>query len=144
MLKQFISQSDFIPEPLERLYDDLTSRDKKPAATNMNIFTSILKWYSQNFPVYAVFDALDECSEANRKDLIEFLAGLGDAGYKILISSRPHVSIKDQLDIAKEFHIRADESDLRGFVSARLNYEKKVSPNLKARCMELATGADGM
>jgi hypothetical protein len=144
LVKQLLSQSNVIPDPLEELYKKFQDKTK-PMAENMKALTETLQWYGQiEESVFMVFDALDECSEHNRKDVLELLSDLVKYGYKVLVSSRPHVSFDSCLQGSEPFRIQAHETDLNNYVSCRLDAEKKVSSTLRRRCIELTKDLHGM
>ena len=122
-------------------------------------FVSLIEDLSQ---VYVVFDALDECLEQERKDILSFITGIvtvpGPCCVKVFVTSRR------EMDIAKAFEdrciptipIRADNvaADIEAF--ARSQVEKLragehgktlyvTSDDLQDKIVQtLAAKADGM
>lgn len=100
--------------------------------------------YVQQFRIYAIFDGVDECSDAHQNCILSLLARLQRMGYRLLVSSRPHLHLRDQLSYTQTIEISADESDLKKYVMARLREEKNPSPALQAKCLELIKNTHGM
>jgi hypothetical protein len=142
LVKQLLSQSNDIHPDIESLYDEYICTGKRPDRAR---FTQLLRSFSAKYSIYAIFDAIDECSDANQEDLLLLFAELQTAGIRRLISSRPHLQhIQEQLGDVRTFEIRADESDLRRYVTFRLNKEKQINIKLKDKCLELIKGVQGM
>jgi hypothetical protein len=94
--------------------------------------------------VYAVFDALDECSEAQQEEILSVLGHLQQSGYRFLISSRLHFRrLKKWFSDICTLEISANEADLDNYVSVRLQ-EEGNSDILKARCLDLMRNVQGM
>lgn len=100
--------------------------------------------YAQKFRIYAVFDGLDECGDADQTCVLSLLAHLQELGYRLLISSRPHIHLQDQLGHTQTFEVSADESDLRNYVTARLKQVRNSARTLEGKCLELVKSTQGM
>jgi hypothetical protein len=122
-------------------------------------FASLIEDLSE---VYVVFDALDECLEQERKDIISFITGIvtisDSCCVKVFVTSRR------EMDIAKAFEdrriptipIQADNvaSDIKSFVRSQVETLQRgehgktlyvTSENLKEKIiLTLAAKADGM
>lgn len=102
--------------------------------------------YSQNFPVYAVFDAIDECSDGQQADMISLFSELQKSGFKLIVSGRPHVqnAITDQLHDSETLEISADQYDVQNYIRARLKKEENKNLALEEKCLDLANNVQGM
>lgn len=119
LLKQLLTQLADIPEELECLYDECTRADKKP---DQSTLTQLLASVSQKFStVYMIFDALDECSDSHQKDMSGLFAQLQQSSHRLLISFRSHLNkLGSTLFDIRIFQISANESDLKQYVTSRL------------------------
>jgi NACHT domain len=140
LLKQLLSRLDNIPNELDSLYCANTRPDL-PACKRLLTLCS-----KQFGTIFAVFDAIDECCDSYRKELLALFAHLLQSGCKLLISSRPHLlrNLRDQLSSARTIEVYANESDLRNYITVRLREKGNKDTNLEVKCLELATGVYGM
>lgn len=142
LLKQLVSQSTYIPADLESLYDESVST---ASPINMTALIQFLTSLSKEFRIYTVFDAMDECSEDHQQDILSLLSSLAQSGYRILLSSRPHLHIlRDQLGTLSTLTISADETDLECYAKARLIAERNRNEELESRCIVLVKESQGM
>ena len=142
LIKELLYQCDDIPAELELLYLQSVKNNAKP---NITAFTQILVSYAQQSPIYAVFDALDECSEDQQEDLFTLFSILERSNFKLLISCRPHLqNLGDHLSSLQNISIHAEESDLENYILHRLRKERTSSDILKNRCLELIGNVHGM
>lgn len=141
LLKQLeCNQVDLSPD-LEELYENSIRKGKEPSIT---AFTYLLKSYAQKYPVYAVFDAMDECADEYRDNMFTFFNELQKQDYRILISSRPHQSLPCQLNDVTPFEIAADRQDVERFILDRLERAGNKISALQNKCLNLADDAQGM
>jgi hypothetical protein len=142
ILRQLLLQSDHIPTEVEEIYETFPSGSSNvPVVT----ITKVLALWTQRISIYAVFDALDECDDGQRQDIVELLRCLRQIGVRLLISSRPYLSsYLSKVGDAMIFNIRADESDLVNYAIARLSRAGiKSDPRLQERCVQLMAGVEG-
>jgi hypothetical protein len=138
LLKQLLSQSDSIPSQLESLY-----REQK--GVDLGIVIQLLASAAERYSsIYAVFDALDECGDGHRKEILELFTKLQESGYSVLVSTRFHVSPESTLKDTCTLTIEADHTDLKSYITARLSGERNIKRNLMAKCLELASSVRGM
>ena len=144
LLKQFLSQLSNIPRALEALYDECTKYQKPDR--EMTKLTEFLLTWSQQLQVltFGVFDAFDECDDSTQKDLLSFFGDLQKHGWRLLISSRPHVQGIETLDDSLSLEIRADEVDIKHYILHRFKLAKNSKAELLAGCLALGKGVDGM
>jgi NACHT domain len=140
ILKQILSDLDDVPPQLEALYNKSTKPD---IAACKELLTSCAEKFSS---VYAVFDAIDECSNANQKDVVSLFAHLQRSTYRLLISTRPHLleNLREQLEEIQTLEIYANESDLKNYIMTRLSEKRNKDINLQAKCLELTKRVQGM
>lgn len=137
-----VSQLNDIPSELESLFQEHVRKDTRPDEKQI---TRILLSCSQKLPVYAVFDAMDECNDIYQDDTLSLFADLLCSGYRLLISSRPHLTkIRDVLVDARVFNISADHSDLRTYILARLKNDKNRNIISELGCIKLIDSVEGV
>jgi len=68
--------------------------------------------------VFVVVDALDECSDSTREELLPALRSL--AGTNLLVTSRDIASIARDFQEDKQLNIRAREEDIRNYIEGRI------------------------
>jgi len=122
VLRQLVEQCTLLPASVTELYR-LHFKDKTQHSPGeiSSVLPDVIRTFSQMF---LVVDALDECSEPNRRELLKELRYLQEeTGMKLLATSRPTVTVDFQR-IFKEcalLEIRANESD----VNAVLDVQKE-------------------
>jgi hypothetical protein len=63
--------------------------------------------------VILVFDALDEASTKTRDGLLQYLVKLAQTGFRIFVTSRPDVQLKQVRDLTNRMDLTANKEDLR-------------------------------
>lgn len=140
LLKQLLSRLNEIPEELEDLY----SRGTRP---DLAVCKRLLTSLNQKVPqIFAVFDAVDECHDSHQKEVLALFGDLQQSGYRLLISSRPHLlpNLRDQLTDTESIDIYADESDLKNYIKTRLREKGNKDQNLEHKCLDLTSTVQGM
>jgi len=123
------------------LYD--RNDDIKPSLLSLAKILTLLN--RADSPIFAVFDGFDECGESNRKQISELLVRLQDAGYHILIATRPHVTnLDDSFKKAQRFEILASDLDLREYIKMRLFKDGNTLTALESKCLDLVSGFGGV
>jgi hypothetical protein len=142
LLKQLLCQSKKVPPEVESLYTQSILED---TALAISAFVPVLTSCSKDFTcVYAIFDALDECSEAQQDEILSVLGHLQQSGYRFLISSRLHFRrLQKRLSNVSTLEISANEADLDNYVAVRLQDEGN-SNVLQTKCLELMRNVKGM
>ena len=141
IIKQLIS-CVVIPEDLNSIYEKSIEQAKDPKIQEL---ISILELCSRRFTTrFAVFDALDECSEQHKNEILDLFLDLQKFDYKLLISGRPtladcHLSLSN----VQALEIQATESDIEMYIIHRMK-NKKVPKKVHDGCLELVKGANGM
>jgi hypothetical protein len=146
LLKQLLGQVTVVPQELEALYtlyDESIRTNGRPDRTTL---TDILTSCTHKFRIYGVFDALDECDECDQDEISSLLTHLEQSGFRLLISTRPHLNLGKEWGstVLKFYTISAQKSDLKLYIAARLEKERNCSDTLKAGCLALIHGIQGM
>lgn len=100
------------------------------------------------FPtVFFIFDALDECEKNGlRWELLDCINALQNGGtnVKILITSRPHISLERLSSPPESIAIRANISDIECYIRAKLDLYHRMSAGLKEEIVKrLTSTAEG-
>lgn len=152
MLKQLSIRHGILDLQVTSVFDNGTPLNLKSSEIS---FTSALAEFER---VYIVLDALDECSEGERKSIVTLLSGqlaLQDCQIKIFLTSRPENDLIRLLKDHATYCIDANDTakDIRPFVTASLNDHitsgallgGNVSSELRQELIETLSGqADGM
>lgn len=90
-----------------------------------NCLAQICKHFSN---IYLIVDALDECEfKRNRKPVLNILDRLRETPARILVTSRPHPGdIKKKFDKYPQIAIRANDADIKTFVSQRIDGDDDI------------------
>ena len=130
LLKQLLIPLDLVPRDLQTLYEDQRRRLCLPDnATLVRLWDRLTSKYSS---VYAVFDALDECSPKARVELLNLIDKIRKPNIKILCTFRSYVQ-SIVLERFKDSHflkIEAHADDIRNYLSERLKKEWEHHPLL--------------
>jgi hypothetical protein len=143
LLKQACLLAGHIPQALERLYDEYI-RSRRSATTDELV--QILTDCFEDFQMYGIFDAFDECGEPAQKRALSLFPQLQQAGYRLLVSTRPHLSasLEKALDPPAILRIEADQGDLHGYVRQRVRETKNLNATLETQCFELISNVQGV
>jgi hypothetical protein len=78
-----------LPAQIDELYESQNGASKRPSGGDLiSILTSLLGHFSN---IYIVIDALDECHEDYRSDILSLISRLQAPSVHILIASRPYI-----------------------------------------------------
>jgi hypothetical protein len=145
LLKQLLGYPSIqVPASLETIYEAHVKRATRPELQQLEeTFRSTV----QQLPAfYIVFDAFDECTKDQQpaiRDIILRLSKLPNI--KIMVTSRPHSNFLEnfELDKVRVFEIKADEGDVRKYLSKELE-NGKLSEGIKKRILDsLSSKVDG-
>ncbi|KAJ5415114.1 hypothetical protein N7465_003809 [Penicillium sp. CMV-2018d] len=114
--------------------------------------TQLLESVNRYSQTTIIIDALDECYEQSRWQLIDVIRHLvfySDQPLKVFISSRPHEDIKTQFSKRNiEIHAINNQSDIEKFVNAEIDKPRQwgpISPSLRSDIVRiLSEGSQGM
>jgi hypothetical protein len=88
-------------------------------------------------------DALDECDETQRKDIIDFIVALTGNRIKVLTTSRPHFPyLRNKFSDTPVQEIRTDDQDLRLYIDQTLS-EHTLPDNFKNQIGEVIVSKAG-
>jgi hypothetical protein len=137
LLKQFLCQSDSIPQSVENAYDEWSSRRKVPdeAIFSGQLIASLAKLPS----AFVMLDALDECSEETLQKVISLIHQIKHSGVNVFCTSRTHlISLEKELDNPTMIRIEAQDDDVRKYLTKRLSEEKRFS-RIRGQILERLT-----
>ncbi|KAL9578374.1 MAG: hypothetical protein Q9212_005757 [Teloschistes hypoglaucus] len=123
LLQQLLQDSGKIAPNLHRLYE--RHRDHNGSPTTDEIFRALSSMIESHREVFCIIDALDECHETLRRELIEQLESLGPKLH-VLITSRYLESIAKELETYQRFEIRANRADIELFIEYRIRRNRNL------------------
>lgn len=117
----------------------------KSQPVNSNTVIEYLISLSSLSPVYAIFDAMDECSENNLGKVLKLFNKL-QGSFRLLISTRHHLvqSIRDHIDDVQVINIKGETDDVENYVRERLRTAKNIKPALEEKCVDLVKDVEGL
>lgn len=113
---QIIRRHD-LSEDVKRLYETHIDQDTRP--TIAAIMAILKRQVSEYQRVYVIIDALDECSEDSRAELIKHIRTL-QPSVCLLVTSRPYESIGREFVGHALFEIKATTEDVRSSIARRI------------------------
>ena len=113
LLKQLLQDPEDTPPNLLSLYE--RHRDRNTSPTIDEISQALSTMIESHEEVFCIIDALDECNEGLRLELVEKLEILGPK-LRVLITSRYLDSIAEELEVYQRFEIRANKADIEHFI----------------------------
>ncbi|KAL8796216.1 MAG: hypothetical protein Q9182_007404 [Xanthomendoza sp. 2 TL-2023] len=134
LLQQLLQDSEHIAPDLLSLYE--RHRDRNTSPTTDEISQALSTMIDGHEEVFCVIDAIDECHETLRWELVERLESFGPK-FRVLITSRYLDSIAEELESYQRFEIRANKADIELFIEHQIpknrNLRKIVqrSPSLR-------------
>lgn len=115
--RQLVHDKDAMSDDVKALYRKHADRDTRPSLDDV---TEVLaKEVCRHQKVYVIVDALDECSETSRLELIEKIQKMQPT-LRLLVSSRQYDSIARQFEGNPRFEIKASTNDVRAYVAGRI------------------------
>ncbi|KAL8991865.1 MAG: hypothetical protein Q9169_007581 [Polycauliona sp. 2 TL-2023] len=134
LLQQLLQDSGDIAPDLLSLYE--RHRDRNTSPTTDELSHALSTMVESHNQVFCVIDALDECSENLRWELIEQLEALGPK-LRVLITSRYLDGIAEELESYQRFEIRANKADIELFIEHQIRRNRNLrkivhrSPSLR-------------
>lgn len=123
ILKQLAEESSSIPPVLLDLYEYHRDRNTSPAIDEISeALSAIIEHYTS---ILCVVDALDECSEDLRWDLIEKLEKL-QPKIRLLVTSRYLDSIAEELKNFERFEIKANAADIELYIDHQIRKNRNL------------------
>lgn len=143
LVEQLACQCETLPADLVALYSECTRTNSRPRRASL---MKLLGTYSQKSRIYAIFDAIDECSDAHQRMMLSLFEDLQKMKYRLLVSTRPHLlqTLQHCLSYTQTLEINANEYDLRNYITTRLKAERSRNPQLESGCFKLIEGVRGM
>lgn len=152
LLKQLSARCEGLDPQVVSAFSDDTSLTTESSET---LFSAALSRFEK---VFIVLDALDECSNEERRSIIKLLnrqMQLRGCCIKIFLTSRPEIDLRHLLQSNLNHHINADDTtkDITPFVTATVESHiadgkllgGNVTPMLKAYVIKtINENADGM
>ena len=123
LLKQLLQDSEEIPPDLQTLYE--RHRDRNTSPTIDEISQALYTVIESHKEVFCIIDALDECHEGLRWEIVEKLENLGPK-LRVLITSRYLDSIAEELEIYQRFEIRANKADIELFIERQIRRNRNL------------------
>jgi hypothetical protein len=119
LLKQLVQERPSLCDLLKPLYKK--HRTRNTFMTHTDISTALQKVIPEYNKVFIVIDALDECPEHNGfRDTLLLELGSLSRYVRLLVTSRPHISIEYDIEGAVPLEIQASEDDLRKYLQERI------------------------
>ena len=145
MLKQALGQLEVIPLPVQRVYEESLAKATFPDPATL--IGQLMACSGQFETVYIVLDALDECDEDQRIDILSLIDELlGNPSIRIMVTSRHHLQRVQPIRCPPLYmDINADDGDIRTYLWFHLERQEILSPGLKKEIVEvISQGAEGM
>ncbi len=127
LLKQLAMAKATLPRSVLDLYQRLKDQQRKPQQQDLE--QALLNTCRDFDRVFIIIDALDECDEnKHRKSFLELLKSLRDnSSTNLFVTSRPHPEdVKKVLEGSSKIIIKADDSDLRKYISREIHCSEAV------------------
>ncbi|KAG0127725.1 hypothetical protein HOY82DRAFT_624539, partial [Tuber indicum] len=117
--------------PFPEMVNDLHSKLAPDKKASQDQLRSVLSGVVSLFPgVFLVFDAIDECEEGLRTQILSLLLWMKTLGEKVFlfIISRPLADLKDVLTDAIEVKLSAHPEDISAYLEARIEQTRPLRP----------------
>ncbi|KAH0522614.1 hypothetical protein TsFJ059_006437 [Trichoderma semiorbis] len=123
IIRQLAEQCKPLPSAVKAFRDKYLEKRIDPSSDER---LSLIKILSQLFDkTYVFVDALDECPEENRDELLNLLKEL-EPHIRLFTTSRPNIDISSIFDTLSEIKIEAHESDIRAYLKHRIKKTSKL------------------
>jgi hypothetical protein len=125
LVRQLVYAKGVVPDTLAKLYNHCSKRQTRP--TQREIENELISIISSFKKVNVVIDALDECCEHIRKDMITAIKNIHNRNIAhMLVTSRPFPDILSQFEESIHLEIRASDTDLSAYLRMQLSYASKA------------------
>jgi NACHT domain len=144
LLKQLVQNQLNLPDPVIRIYKDHSEKKSRPLFDE--IFQVLQAICSNYTIVYIVIDALDECANGTRVQLIDKLRELqAKTDVRLLFTSRFNIKIEEKFQSDHRLEVRAGEEDVRRFLKGQMSRLPNHTEQLKRTIEDkIAEAVDGM
>jgi hypothetical protein len=147
VLRQLADQCTVLPASVTDLYD---THHAKEMPLNFEEISSALTEVLRKFPrVFLIVDALDECLDHTRRELLSYLLEQQKkTGMKLLATSRLTIDFRQEFGESAMLEIRASEQDVKTVLDVlieRLPTLVRTDEALRTRAKnDIAAAVDGM
>lgn len=147
ILKQLVQSQPSTVELVERLYNQHAGRGTRPSLDE--VFSTLQDVLTRYATVYIVIDALDECQEDSRRQLLAKLRDLkAGRDIRLMATSRFIPEIVDAFQGVLRLEVLASKEDVKRFVAGQIyRLPKCVQRDAVLQLMvqeRIAEAADGM
>ncbi|KAF7343632.1 Ankyrin [Mycena sanguinolenta] len=118
---------------VENLYQKHREPGTKPSLNEDHAI--LCSTISQYLKVFILVDALDEYPERKRDIFMSYLSQLG-TNVNLLLTSRPHISLKNRIPEMEVLEIEAREEDIRCHIDAQILKSPRLSNHIQ-NCPDL-------
>ncbi|KAJ7453730.1 ankyrin repeat-containing domain protein [Mycena latifolia] len=121
-----------MPPAVHKLHEDHHERGTRPSPDEvLKILHLAIGEYSK---VYLIVDALDEYPEAPRLKLLEYLSmAMTAPTVKLMLTSRPHITLDSFFPGRRTLDIDTTENDIRQYIDARIQKSPRLSKHVRTR-----------
>jgi AAA domain len=147
LLKKLIQERPSVAEPVGSLYDRHAHRGTRPSLEEiLNALQAVVSNYSK---VYVVVDALDECLNHDRTQLLAMLRKLQSKGnLSLMATSRFIPEVVQNFNLSPMLEVRASTPDVKRFVAGQIyllsGFVQRDSKLQNAIQDGISTAVDGM
>ncbi|KAI5852526.1 ankyrin repeat-containing domain protein [Morchella snyderi] len=126
IIKQLSSQLLNLPKVVQDLYGKLSLLKRRPSFPDLeNILVAISKLFPQT---YIICDALDECPQGQRRELLPFFLRIGLQKINIFLTSRDYPEdIQCFFESSAKVRLSARDDDITSYI------EQKIEENSRAK-----------
>jgi hypothetical protein len=128
LLKQLMQSQSTVSSNIKELYNKHVNGRTPP--THAELATALRSEIETFSSVFVIVDALDECPEGRRANLVDMLLSFPET-VKLMVTSRPLSTIETGLEEMTRLDIRADDNDVRLYVEGRIPHEKRLARHVQ-------------
>ena len=128
LLRQLVQELDEVPPAILSLYEH--HRDRNTSPTSDEISQALATLIDDHEEVFCIIDALDECKEQLRWDLIEKLDNFGPK-LRVLITSRYLESIAEELKTYERYELKANKADIELFIEHQIRKNRSLRKSVE-------------
>lgn len=124
LLRQFCVEKRFLKRELKVLYENHSSKQTRPSASEIIGLLSIFA--AKVCQAFVVVDALDECLEENQNGLIAEIQRITPR-VNLFITSRPTVNMNLDLQNIYHLEIRASDRDMTNYLESSISNSTRLN-----------------
>ena len=128
LLQQLLWRQITISDHITKMYNDHKSRGTQPSISELS--RALLLAIQSFSEVFIIIDALDECPEVARDDLLHEIRGLSSKT-RLMVTSPQNTVIEREFEGALRLEIYANEQDIKFYLQARINQERQLGYLIK-------------